>query len=124
MTELEVSKAYPIGARVKRGPSWKWYEQDCDKHGTPTEGVIEKYNTGMSYYYDGKCWWIRVQWTCGGCNAYRIDPFYDVVCVSSSSIAPNSGPRNNDGRGRCFWCDVPTQKRGGGAYDICPTCGK
>jgi len=33
-------------------------------------------------------------------------------------------PRNNDGRSECFWCHVPTGKRGGGAYDVCPKCGR
>jgi hypothetical protein len=34
-----------------------------------------------------------------------------------------STPRNNDGRSECFWCSgVKTQKRGGGAYDVCPKC--
>ena len=33
-------------------------------------------------------------------------------------------PRNNDGRNTCFWCHIPTAKRGGGAYDLCPKCGR
>lgn len=34
----------------------------------------------------------------------------------------NEPPRNNDGLSMCYWCNVPTQKRGGGAYDVCPKC--
>lgn len=36
------------------------------------------------------------------------------------------GPKNNDGRDRCFWCDTPTEKRQGlmELYDFCPKCGK
>jgi hypothetical protein len=34
-------------------------------------------------------------------------------------------PRNNDGRGECFWCPrTKTNKRGGGLYDVCPKCGR
>jgi hypothetical protein len=33
-------------------------------------------------------------------------------------------PKNNDGRSTCFWCCVSTAKRGGGAYDVCPKCGR
>jgi len=33
-------------------------------------------------------------------------------------------PRNNDGRNTCFWCHIPTDKRGSGMYDICPKCGR
>jgi len=35
-----------------------------------------------------------------------------------------SEPRNNDGRESCFWCSIPTAKRGGGMYDVCPKCGR
>lgn len=34
-------------------------------------------------------------------------------------------PKNNDGRRICWWCPgVPTEKRGGGAYDLCLECGR
>ena len=35
-----------------------------------------------------------------------------------------NAPRNNDGRTTCFWCNVSTEKRGGGMYDVCPKCGQ
>ena len=43
-------------------------------------------------------------------------------------FAANSepAPKNNDGRTRCFWCNVPTNKIEGfsNIYDICLKCGK
>lgn len=33
-------------------------------------------------------------------------------------------PRNNDGRNICYWCNIPTQLRGGGMYNVCPKCGR
>lgn len=45
---------------------------------------------------------------------------YDIL---TSNIQLGS-PRNNDGRSICYWCSVPTKKRGNGAYDVCPQCGK
>lgn len=43
-------------------------------------------------------------------------------------LAREPEPRNNDGRKTCFWCctvegdPIPTEKRGMGAYDVCPNC--
>ena len=48
------------------------------------------------------------------------EQFFVPVGSSISIIAP----RNNDGRSNCFWCHIATQKRGGGIYDVCPTCGR
>lgn len=47
---------------------------------------------------------------------------FSVAWIDSIISIPT--PRNNDGRAICFWCNVPTQKRGGGLYDVCPKCGK
>jgi hypothetical protein len=44
--------------------------------------------------------------------------------VFQSWMLDGSEPKNNDGRMECFWCNVPTQKRGGGMYDVCPKCGR
>ena len=46
--------------------------------------------------------------------------------VLTGPVAVTAGlePRNNDGRMECFWCRVPTQKRGGGMYDVCPKCSR
>ena len=40
--------------------------------------------------------------------------------IINSSIAP----KNNDGLGTCFWCHIPTEKHGGGIYNVCPKCGR
>ena len=47
-----------------------------------------------------------------------------LFVLVGDGVASDPGPRNNDGRGSCFWCKVPTVKRGGGMYDICPKCGR
>ena len=46
------------------------------------------------------------------------------LLASSHDQVSRAEPRNNDGRVECFWCHVPTGKRGGGTYDICPKCGR
>jgi hypothetical protein len=123
MTEREISEVWPLGTRVRRGPSWDWGDQDYDENGKPTWGKVISYDTsGTLCRHDGEGWWIRVQWDTGFSNNYRVDPFHDVVRVSS--IDSSISPRNNDGRSKCFWCNMPTQKRGGGIYDVCPKCGK
>jgi hypothetical protein len=34
-------------------------------------------------------------------------------------------PKDNQGRTNCFWCDMPTKKRGfWKEYDVCPICDK
>jgi hypothetical protein len=51
-------------------------------------------------------------------------PFFLIEGV----VPAGPEPRNNDGRETCWWCGrndgkvVHTQKRGGGAYDVCPNC--
>lgn len=48
-----------------------------------------------------------------------------LILVENCSVQQSiPAPRNNDGRTTCFWCNVPTQLRGGGAYNVCPKCGK
>jgi len=51
----------------------------------------------------------------------------DGFVISGNSIRPavkENEPKNNDGRTNCFWCNLSTEKRGGGQYDVCPKCGK
>ena len=54
-----------------------------------------------------------------------IEPDDDCLCHAGTIVSKSIGPipRNNDGRAECFWCHLPTQKRGGGLYDVCPSCG-
>lgn len=74
-----------IGARVSRGPDWKW--QDQDKSGAGT--VVGEDGTG----------WVRVRWPDGSTNSYRwgYDGKYDLTVstaapptVASASIAKSA----------------------------------
>lgn len=59
---------------------------------------------------------------CQHCNyACGRHEHYDLIINPIKSIQE---PKNNDGRITCFWCNISTQKRGNGVYDICPKCGK
>ena len=60
-----------VGARVRRGPDWKWGDQDGHQTGT----VVPKNNP--------KNGWIRVKWDNGNINIYRwtAENSFDVVLV-------------------------------------------
>ena len=62
------------GTRVRRGPTWKWSNQDGD------ENCI-----GNVTRLDDDTKWLHVVWPCGKFKAYRYNPkqgFADVVAVS------------------------------------------
>ncbi|XP_062603219.1 uncharacterized protein LOC134264974 isoform X3 [Saccostrea cucullata] len=50
----------PVGTRVRRGPDWKWGDQDC--HGP---GTVVNHND------NGKHGWLRVVWDAGSSYTYR-----------------------------------------------------
>jgi len=54
------------------------------------------------------------------CLVVPVDEF-EGTCEPSAAVPE---PKNNDGRLSCFWCSIPTAKRGGGMYDVCPRCGR
>lgn len=88
-----------IGARVTRGPDWKWRDQD----GTPGSGSSE--GTISSDLHNG---WIDVTWDHGGSNSYRmgaegkfdlkLSPSFDPESLklgnSSNATAPNTTNNN------------------------------
>ena len=57
-------------------------------------------------------------------GGYPPHMFRAVPAPDNCPRVSSAEPRNNDGRESCFWCSVPTAKRGGGAYDVCPKCGR
>lgn len=59
---------YKKGAKVVRGPAWKWGGQDCDKEGKQTIGILGK----TEIFDDGT--WAFVFWENGqgGYDAYRL----------------------------------------------------
>lgn len=73
---------------------------------------------------------------CGRCTSYDCGQCYKmdhcdyfggengVFCYFVTENTHVEAPRNNDGRLMCYWCNIPTQLRGGGMYNVCPRCGK
>ncbi|XP_056021565.1 uncharacterized protein LOC130046446 isoform X3 [Ostrea edulis] len=69
----------PLGSRVKRGPSWKWQNQDSEGIGT----VV-----GHSAEEDG---WLSVEWDNGQTANYRFGKtIYDVVVCDEPRVPKNS----------------------------------
>ncbi|MCC6647151.1 MAG: hypothetical protein IT374_16460 [Polyangiaceae bacterium] len=69
-----------VGARVSRGPDWKW--QDQDKSGAGT--VVGEDGTG----------WVRVRWPDGSTNSYRwgYDGKYDLsIATTAPPVAAPAG---------------------------------
>lgn len=76
----EPVKFADTGARVRRGPDWKWGDQD--EYGAGT--IVGKY-------------WVRVEWDHGRSNAYRVgrDRFsnaYDLVYAEDSPDGESVDP--------------------------------
>jgi len=86
------------GPRFPDGNHWPFGEMQCGAH---------------------------MNWGGGLCyNMLRNGWCYSGELLRSGVKVAQESPRNNDGRSECFWCHIPTGKRGGGAYDICPKCGR
>lgn len=66
--------------------------------------------------------WVKMVGYINGVDKSEFEGFKDGEMVELIASGPE--PRNNDGRAICFWCNINTQKRGGGLYDVCPKCGR
>jgi hypothetical protein len=104
--------------------------------------IINLYDNGnnihLIYEFNGKN--FTVQSTCIKVNImsstkHKMNSNSDIMPKSrifslpwSDPFAANSEPepKNNDGRDRCFWCNVATKRIEGfsNVYNICPKCGK
>ena len=78
-----------LGMKVKRGPDWKWGEQD--RNG---EGKVIAFNVGSGHFESedlGKPLadplWCRIRWDLGGENGYRIgcDGRFDLSVADCES---------------------------------------
>ncbi len=71
-----------VGARVKRGPDWKWDDQDG---GAGRLGTVVIAPTSSD--------WARVEWDAGGANTYRWghDGKHDLAIVSGASSSGGAG---------------------------------
>jgi len=102
---------------LKKGDKFKWYEkivEVCNFEDLPKDYSI--------YHEKHKADYIWFKYQDGECNG--LTPNTKVEVISSAPIMSQNAPRNNDGRTTCFWCNINTQKRGGGLYDVCPKCGR
>ena len=65
----------PVGTRVKRGPDWKWEDQDGGVGGL---GTVVKAPTAQD--------WARVEWDAGDANTYRWghSGAFDLVVVAAA----------------------------------------
>lgn len=68
------------GVKVKRGPDWKWSDQDGGEGST---GVVV---SGSDRNADG---WVRVQWSNGETNGYRwgVEKAFDLEMLEASPYA-------------------------------------
>ena len=107
---------------LKVGDKFKY--QECEAEIIVFEDMSEQ----MKKEFHGqknKYIWFKTE---GYRNAFNGDKYegvqgnYEVELISSIGSLSSTAPRNNDGRTTCFWCKIPTQKRGGGMYDVCPKC--
>jgi hypothetical protein len=129
MTKEEVRKLFPVGAKVKRGPNWRWGNQDCDEYGNQLIGTVADKDPIFAGLSGNSVWWINIGWSGRKIIGIFDDmtyPISDIVLAEAENVScsVSIAPKNNDGKNSCFWCNVSTQKRGGGMYDVCPKCGK
>ena len=61
-----------IGLRVRRGPDWRWDNQDCDRSGVPQAGSVIFTKSGTLYNVKGNYAWASVLWDNGRPYNYRI----------------------------------------------------
>ncbi|XP_038058064.1 scavenger receptor cysteine-rich type 1 protein M130-like [Patiria miniata] len=83
----ETAKLLTIGARVVRGPDWKWGDQDGNP---PGEGSVDG-----PYSTPG---WYWVQWDAGKRHTYRIgaEGKYDLKLVDAASLDGSVRLANGD----------------------------
>ena len=73
----EALRSAELGVRVRRGPDWRWADQDGGGLGSDTRG------------------WVRVLWDAGRDNSYRVgaDGMYDLVMAEASLTVAQFGVR-------------------------------
>jgi hypothetical protein len=71
-----------LGSRVRRGPNWKWEEQDGGGIGTITRSVSR----------GGSSIWVQVEWDHGAGNCYRIHPEHDLMLISEHESVFKDSP--------------------------------
>ena len=83
----EPLKEAKVGVRVRRGPDWKWHDQD--KHGGVEQVGITEHDTS-----DG---WIKVAWDHGVTHSYRCRPgAFDLVYAESTSDVEDDDEDGDD----------------------------
>jgi len=89
-----------VGDRVKRGPSWRWYDQDVDKNtGSQEYGTVKNVFSSSSNY-------CSVMWDNGHENTYNIEHPDEVVLIDEITFSA----------GGCLINRIP-------GVNACPICG-
>jgi len=111
---------------LKKGDKFKWKANMLSKYPNGVIGEVidfedlpERERRKWAGWND--IWFRSADWE------YEYDGLVpeEMVELISSPVASQNEPKNNDGRAACFWCPkTNTQKRGNGAYDVCPKCGR
>ena len=78
--EVVTRANHQLGRKVRRGPNWKWDDQDS--RGPGTLGPLDSDS------------WAKVDWDAGGSNSYRVgaDGQHDLVYVDGSAPAAVAAP--------------------------------
>ena len=118
VTSGSVLKTKEVGVRVRRGPDWKWGDQDGNGLGTTQSND----DTG----------WIRVKWDHGESNSYRIgkDGAYDLVVAERirctkhhhALIARSLPNRCDVGGAGCRGVGTVYRCASGCDWDVCQVC--
>ena len=114
--ERDMDSTEPLkpGTRVRRGPDWRWGDQD-----TGGEGTV----AGSTHWAAG---WVAVRWDTGESYGYRwgIGGCFDLEVIPSQPVP--EPPRLDAG----LYCSCPSptvqprQTFAGAQFDFCTSCCK
>lgn len=61
--------SFKIGDRVKRGPDWVYFDQDCGDNGVPVTGTVTQ-DPHVGFLCNKT--WVEIRWDNEHCNAYPL----------------------------------------------------
>jgi hypothetical protein len=119
---IRLEKEEDRSALIKalRQKNWKFRSESIEKNFVVVVLDNPAILNAQNIFLADWCNMICVCCVNGPCSAFK-EASSLLVYRPSINIQE---PRNNDGRSICYWCNIQTQKRGNGAYDVCPNCGR